>query len=191
MSKLLQWEKEKIRDLLVARVIDPKKADLKAFKRNLGMAVYNSRYTEVERDAMNALPQGWLPTWSHVGVYESANGSSGTVITLELEYPVRHPASDGSYTSRQADLMSYVVSDVIEAEERRKAIEKERGELSEAIIATLNSFSSHKQLRDGWPEAIDVIDAVLKPAGRPPRLPVAVSAIKALNTLLELPPEKS
>ena len=144
----------------------------------LGQDVYNDVYPNSLQAKMKALPDGFLPTNSHMHVSfggQIANVSFGCSLRVSaaLGYnPTKiYPASDGLSVK------------YFELDKQRHVLDEERDKAKAAARAALNSCNTTRSLLAVWPEAEPFLREYLEP---PPVRALTLS-IPDLNKQLRLP----
>lgn len=166
--------------------------------------IYNDVYRKADRDKMEALPEGWLPTVLHASVQFGENGRSyqqidfagsfsGTLYKLrpdpakKVDATARRVPSKHQYgcwkvyeaSHKLAIRYDRVAAAVSDLGERIRVREKQ-------IEQALNSVTTAAALVKAWPEVAPFVMAIIPEERKAVALPVA-----ALNEALKLPVKKA
>jgi hypothetical protein len=167
--------------------------------------IYNDVYRKADRDRMESLPDGWLPTVLHASVQFGESGRSyqqidfagsfsGTLYKLrpnqstkKSETPSRRVPKKHEYgcwkvyeaSHKLAIRFDKVAATVSDLEERIRVCEKQ-------IEQALNSVTTAAALVKAWPEVAPFVMAIIPEERKAVALPVA-----ALNDMLKLPVKKA
>lgn len=179
-----------LKDKITAAILDHRFAaerkKLKEDREALAVAVYSAKYSKADRDLMAKLPAGWLMMRSNF--FADINGNF-----TQLDLPSPFPFGYG-HRSNGACLI--VIGPGDKLSERYEAVAERRALMDDAakeakidIEGIIDSVTTVAKLRDRWPEAVKIIDAVVdklpKPAATLPATPMP-----ELNQRLCLPPKQ-
>lgn len=187
-----------IADAMIKHRFSDEAADLIADQRAFALAVYDDIYKRKDRDAMAALPDGWLPTIDRISVFFGGqktvlnlNGTFWVASDFEILRPAvesverRVPFSHWSERKAHAYDAGHRLSERFSKIESRmqKFVEDCRA-ANRQVLGALGKAGTIKSLCAAWPEATPFCAPF--DAARPqlPAVPVA-----QLNRMLGLPVE--
>lgn len=179
-EKLTKGQKDLMKNAIVRHRFDIEEEKFKKQENSLGSKIYSDLFPKKQREAMAALPKGWLPTTSSLYVKFGGN-----------YFHVDCPENVIPYDSRNNVLKVYEVSHdfSIEMEEivqGRTNLREEKRKLEAQITAIMDSVTTANKLKSVWPEISEFVDK-FAPQGKK-SLPAVV--INDLNKKLNLPPEE-
>jgi hypothetical protein len=179
--RLLIRQREDLTEALLARAFDQRERNVNDALAALALEAYEAHYGRAEVQAMDRLPEGWLPTSKSLR-FELDDRTH----TVELGHPVRVPARDTgmqySFPLRSVDLPDRLRTLLA----RRTELARERQGAKTETMALLRKFSSVEQLRKQWPEARSIIDQVILDTPEPSS---GLPMVAELNRRLDLPPD--
>lgn len=175
--------------------VDALIADRAAFAE----AVYCDIYRKADREKMEALPKGWLPECSKVGVQFGSTGRSYETVSFDGSFygPLGSmrtrvkdaPSSDRRMQNRHAHGCAKVYDDQHklsirhqELADRHSALKADFETAKRQTMAALASVSTIKRLIEAWPE---VAPFATKHEAAPRQLPSVPT--EKLNEMLGLP----
>lgn len=180
MTKLANFHREKIRDLILAHRFDGDRDRLKKEATALGIKVYERAFPRKQRDLMETLPKGWLHEEDHASV------KAGSCFTrLPFGKAMRMPMTKAHGCILSLEATDTLAQQISAHESAEKGLRDTRSAAARQIAATLGSFSTVKALREGWPEIAAFID-VATHSVPVPNLPAPI--IRDLNVAMKLPP---
>lgn len=160
--RLTNQVREKILADLMAAAYDKKLKAISDRRYALSVKVYNDVYSKAQRDAMLALPSGWLPKVKSIQV--QFGGSSSDVCKREfpegeeVPVPYKDKNSWGSTNilkvydhDHKLTLEHDAVTDDI------KALNSEMEASQAEASAVLYSANTTKALKESWPEIADIV----------------------------------
>lgn len=179
--RLTKQLRERILFELLKDKFKDKEAEIEKKKINLANQIYESKYSQAERDLMTSLPIGWLEV--RTGIYASLGGEF-LQFEFEKNSPKRYPHSQG-----HACLIKEDTGKLTKAYQHIKSLienlKDERGLLREKINSILYSAKSDKRLREIWPEISIVLDLVCEKIPQP-LATIPKKLISDLNSQLNL-----
>jgi hypothetical protein len=205
--RLTNSTRERIaKDILLYKFESTNIAELKKDHASIALAVYNSIYTEKEREQIDALPDGWLPMTERINIsygysdYTSLNfnGSIYNHIGYRVTSLVGHKMFSVEETVQRRMLEKFNRSTILIKDtdlsnritnhvNKINTTSSEVTTLYRKITAALSSVTTTKKLVEVWPESKPFVtkvfgDSTAKIPSKELSIPVA-----ELNEALGLP----
>lgn len=191
-----------VRDQIVARLLrhrfSGEAAQLIADRAAFAERVYDAVFAKAQRDRMNALPKGWLPTTSQVTISFGGTGrdSYASLYLSGRDYGVLDSMLDTKPDTierpvpsiqQQGCLKAFEPTDALSVEheslcDRAASLKSAIAEARSSIGAVVNSVTTTGKLREAWPEIGTFLDDFEEVKLSLPAVPT-----RELNALLDLP----
>lgn len=156
----------------------PEEKELEQDRERLGKLVYDLLYDGATQNAMDGLPEGWLPTQSDDNVY-----FAGQWAHVEFGEPLRFTYKDSrNFPKFAADSPATKLFEDIEA--RKHKLREARSETAAKVNGLLCEATTMKKLLEIWPE----VEPFIPPSTTPVYLPAVPR--DEVNALLGLPTKK-
>jgi hypothetical protein len=159
MAKLSQGEKNNIRYRVMETTFADRKAKLVSKEHDIAMYIMEAIFGENVFMRIRDVPQGWLPTSQSVHFKTVSAGRHVNSYTVNFEENRQIPAS-AVYSSTELDENHPAVKAFLDLKQVRADMNAEHRTLDARIQDLLNSFSTHKQLEEGWPEGFAALRRV-------------------------------
>ncbi len=171
----------------LTRKLEEKKNAINAEGSHLAKMLYEEMLTPKERDLLNSLPEGWVPTFDAFYVKCPTNGRFNR-IALKLDFREPHPWTFNTRPNL-VDLESCpkFKAAFLEWHERYSAARETEQDARRKALTVLNSVTTVNRLLEVWPECRASVERCVsesRTVGKAIAVPVG-----ELNSLLELPEE--
>jgi len=183
--KLTGTMRDSILSSIMSHAFSGREEELKAREAELAREVYEDMYPKEQRDAMAALPSGWLPTRSDITA--KMGRDEDYFKRFALADNVRVPYSDYHGCKKVYDDEHPLAVEYQKLHSEQQALKKEKEEVKRRANATLNSVAMSGKLKALWPEISSFVEAVERRYGGSYHVPS--TTIVELNEKLNLPPE--
>lgn len=183
--KLTKTMREEIQTKILKHAFQEREEELNKRLSTIALRVYEDIYPKKQREAMDALPKGWLPSRNQVTA--KMGKDQEYYKTFRLEKNVCVPYTDIHSCSKVYDdehplavLYQKYVAD-------KDAFSKEWQDMKRRTWATLESVTMTGKLKALWPEIEKFVTEVENRYGGSYHVPS--TTIVELNSRLNLPPE--
>ena len=161
----------------------------------LASDIYCDVYSQKDRDAMDALPNGWVPTSQHIGIaigsdvqcirfdgYMPGFGNLMLKTNEELRVPAKDYREWGFSVSKVYEPDSEMALRINQMHIRSAELSKTIDDCQRKAAHMLSKFFSSEKLIEAWPEVEKFIPNIAKEEKNLPAIPV-----DTFNTMFNLP----
>lgn len=179
-SQKITWNiARRIKDAVIKHRFADDRDALVERERVFADAVYRDVY-KAHLKKMEALPEGWLQSQGHFHV-----AFGGQYERIKFGDVRRVLARDVHNAAKVYDATHKLTVEFRAIKDADKSLRDSVREAESKVESAINSFNTTKQLIEGWPE----VEKFVRQIVGQPKVNLPTVETKALNKLLDLPPE--